>query len=63
MVNELELVDMAQKSKGIISTKTVIANHPWVDDMLQEEQRLEEEKAAYVDLEKVNTDEPRTEPQ
>lgn len=52
MVNELELVDMAQKSKGIISTKTVIANHPWVDDMLQEEQRIEEEKETYIDLDK-----------
>lgn len=57
MVNELENAQIAQQSMGIISHKTIIANHSWVDDLEQEEQRLEEEKAAYVDLEKVNVNE------
>lgn len=63
MVNELEVVDMVQKSNGIISQKTLIANHPFVDDLEQELQRLEKEKAAYVDLTAVNTNVAGTEPQ
>ncbi|CAM3730452.1 phage portal protein [Mesobacillus zeae] len=64
MVNELEIADIAQKSAGIISKKTILANHPWVDDLQQEMKRIEEEKEAYVDLEtpikqnKVNNNEP-----
>lgn len=55
MVNELEAAQIATQSKGIISDKTILKNHPWVDDMEQELEYLEEEKAAYVDLEAVNT--------
>lgn len=64
MVNELESVQMAAQSKGIISDKTIIANHPFVDDLEMELERIEEEKAAYVDLEQpieVNTNEPGNE--
>lgn len=63
MVNELENAQIAQTSAGIISKKTILANHVWVDDLEQEMERLEEEKAAYVDLEKVNTNEPGNQPQ
>jgi SPP1 family phage portal protein len=55
MVNELEQATIAQNSKGIISDKTIIAHHPWTSDLEQELQYLEEEKAAYaqVNLEAV----------
>lgn len=56
MVNELENAQIAQTSAGIISKKTILSNHPWVSDLEQELEYIEEEKAAYVDLEKVNTD-------
>lgn len=57
MVNELEQSQIAQQSKGIISDKTIIANHPWVDDLQQEEERIQAEKDAYVqvNLGAVNT--------
>lgn len=61
MMNELEQADIAQKSKGIISDKTIRQNHPWVSDIEQEEQYIEEEKEAYVDLTRVNVNEPGTE--
>jgi SPP1 family phage portal protein len=63
MVNELEATQIASQSKGIISDKTILANHPWVTDLEQEMERLEEEKAAYVDLGAVNVDVAGTEPQ
>jgi SPP1 family phage portal protein len=50
MVNELEMATIVQNSKGIISDKTAIANHPFVDDLEQELERIEEEKEAYVKL-------------
>lgn len=53
MVNELENTTIAQQSKGIISDKTILANHPWVSDLEQELEYLEEQNAAYVDLTKV----------
>jgi SPP1 family phage portal protein len=63
MVNELEMATIAQQSTGIISQKTILSNHPWVNDLEQEQERLEEEKAAYVDLGAVIPDDTGTEPQ
>ena len=42
--NDAELVDMCAKSKGIISDKTIIKNHPLVDDPEEEEKQLEKER-------------------
>lgn len=53
MVNDLETATIAQQSKGIISDRTIIANHVWVDDLEQELERIEEEKAAYIDLDVI----------
>jgi SPP1 family phage portal protein len=61
MMNELEQADIAQKSAGLISQDTLLANHPWVDDLQQEKERMEAEKEAYVDLNRVNINEPGTE--
>lgn len=54
MVNDLENAQIAQQSTGILSKKTILANHVWVDDLDQELQRIDEEKSAYVDLMAVN---------
>ena len=42
--NDTETADIAQKSVGVISKKTIIKNHPWVDNPEQELKDLEEEK-------------------
>ncbi|MDV2883826.1 phage portal protein [Alkalihalophilus pseudofirmus] len=43
ITNDLENSQIAQNSKGIISDKTIVANHPWVKDAEQEELRLREQ--------------------
>jgi len=43
--NETEIIDSAQKSKGIISDETILEHHPWVSDVQKELQRLEEQEA------------------
>lgn len=48
LTNEAEQVKMAADSKGTISDETILANHPWVDDVGLERARLEEERAAYA---------------
>ena len=53
-LNELEMVQMAQASKGIISDPTVIANHPWVEDANQEKEWMEENNT--VDLDEDESD-------
>ena len=44
LLNEGEVIDNCQKSVGLLSTETIVANHPWVDDPIAELERLEEEK-------------------
>ncbi len=46
--NDAELADIASKSKGVISTKTIVSKHPWVDDPVAEIQLLEEEEAKMM---------------
>lgn len=41
--SDLENAQIAQMSVGVISNKTIIENHPWVDDPEKEDQRLQEE--------------------
>ncbi|WP_195264081.1 phage portal protein [Clostridium sp. 1001275B_160808_H3] len=42
--NDSELAEIAQKSNGIISKKTVVKNHPWVENPDQEITDIDEEK-------------------
>lgn len=42
-MNEAEKIENCQKSVGILSDETVIANHPWVDDPVLELERLKEQ--------------------
>lgn len=50
MVNDLENAQIASDSKGIISDKTIISKHPWVDDLEQELEQLEEEERARMEM-------------
>jgi len=43
-INESEVIENCQKSKGTISDKTIITNHPWVKDVEEEEAALKEQK-------------------
>ena len=53
VVNKTDIADIAAKSTGIISEKTIIANHPWVEDVdaevaqfkLEQKQKQDEEMA------------------
>ncbi len=51
--NDAELVDMCQKSVGVVSTKTILKNHPFVENAEDEEKELAAEKEASAD--EVNT--------
>lgn len=51
--SESELADIATKSTGVISHKTILKNHPWVENAEEEEKQLkreEDENAQKVDL-------------
>lgn len=50
ITNYKEDVEIARDSQGIISSETIVANHPWVEDVSVELSRLEKEKGEYVDL-------------
>src|SRR3712207_1859086 len=43
ITNDVELIDAVNKSVGVISNKTSIAHHPWVDDVELELQQKNEE--------------------
>jgi SPP1 family phage portal protein len=44
LMNESEVIDNCVKSLNILSTETVIGQHPWVDNPQLEMDRLEEQK-------------------
>lgn len=44
VTNDSELADIAQKSVGVISKRTIVKNHPWVEDPDDEMERIEEEE-------------------
>jgi len=43
-INESEVIDNCQKSKGVVSDDTITANHPWVKDVEKEKEALKEQK-------------------
>ncbi|MGA4517212.1 phage portal protein [Solibacillus silvestris] len=43
LTNEAEIIEMAEKSQGIISQTTILENHPWVKDVATEQERLAKE--------------------
>ena len=44
LISETEVIDNCQKSVGILSDETIVANHPWVDDPQAELERLKKQK-------------------
>lgn len=48
-MDEGSTIENIQKSVGILSTETLIAQHPWVTDAEREMKRLEEEKQKQID--------------
>lgn len=51
--NDQETAQIASQSKGIVSDKTIVRNHPWVEDPEKEMQQLQEQEAEAQ--EKVET--------
>jgi len=49
ILNELEMVQMASQSKGIISDETIVANHPWTENPAEEIKRLSESQTIDLD--------------
>lgn len=49
LISEGEVIDNCQKSVGILSDETIVANHPWVDDPQAELERLKKQKEENVE--------------
>src|SRR5690625_1396354 len=48
--NDLENAQIAQMSKNIISDRTILSNHPWVQNVQYEMEQIEKERGDIVDL-------------
>ena len=48
--NDTELADIAQKSVGVISQRTIIERHPFVEDADKEMERIAEENDGSDDI-------------
>ena len=48
-INEDAKIDNCVKSAGIISNKTIVANHPWVTNLEHELSQIEEDKQTELD--------------
>lgn len=46
---ETEAVEMCQKSIGIVSERTLLTNHPWIEDVDAEIEELEKERERQLD--------------
>lgn len=44
VTNDAELADIAAKSTGVISQRTILRRHPWVDDPGEEQKQLDKER-------------------
>lgn len=49
IVNESEVINDIKNSVGIVSTETLLKNHPYVDDVKQEEEQLKKENNVTED--------------
>lgn len=48
-INETEAVTNAKNSMGVISNRTILANHPWVTSVEDEEAQIEKEREADME--------------
>ena len=44
ITNDIETAEIAERSKDIISDRSIVANHPWTTDTEEELKYLEEDK-------------------
>ena len=44
-INESEMIQNCNNSKGTVSDETILAHHPYVSDIEEEKKRLNEQKA------------------
>ena len=49
VTNDVELATIAQQSVGVVSNRTIIKNHPWVDNPDKEEEYITEEANSQKD--------------
>lgn len=49
LMNETDVINNIRTSVGILSTETLVVQHPWVDDVTAEIKRLSEESQRAVD--------------
>ena len=49
-MNEGDVIANCRNSLGIISTETIVANHPWTRDTKEELTRLKKEQAEQMAL-------------
>lgn len=48
-INEDAIIDNCVKSVGILSNKTILAHHPWCNDVTHEQKQIEEDKQAELE--------------
>lgn len=49
LISESEVIDNCGKSAGILSDETIIANHPWVDSVIDESDRIKKQKEDAIE--------------
>lgn len=49
LISENEVIDNCQKSVGILSDETIVANHPWTTDVTEELERIKKQKESEMD--------------
>ena len=49
LINESQAIEDCQKSVGILSTETVVAQHPWVNDSKTELEKVKREKESSIE--------------
>lgn len=50
MINESEVINDCKNSVGLLSDETIVANHPWVDDPVEELKRIKKQKEADLEM-------------
>lgn len=49
MINESQVIQDIRASEGLLSRRSLVEQHPWIDDVDQELERMEQEKEAAMD--------------
>lgn len=53
LINETATIENAQKSIGVISNRTIMRHHPWVEDIAEEEKQVAKEMKEESDYDGV----------